>query len=48
MLANALVIMIKRQTNFINGWALDSFVVSMHERKDLIFQTFKLYKRMYH
>lgn len=48
MLANALVIMIKRQTNFINGWTLDSFAVSMHERKDLIFQTFKLYKRMYH
>jgi len=39
MLANALVIMIERQT---------SFAVSMHERKDLIFQTSKLYKRMCH
>lgn len=48
MLANALVIMIKRPTNFINRWASDAFAVSMHERKDLIFQTFKLCKRMYH
>lgn len=48
MLANALVIMIKRQTNFINGRASDPFAVCMHERKDLIFQTSKLYKRICH